>query len=188
MKVKHIYTCKAIFDFKHMGLYMICQGMRFVGDRVIWFAERGIIGSQRPGDFLFASIFCCWNKFSKKLNQPYNSCLLLQYLKDNPPKATMRSPVLTISEGMKAKNQNKPKIGVGSVVKAMVGNLEKTTREGRSSRMRKEVMECVHASVVKKKFLLKLEYGQKKRISSSSLVFLSLKEDVDMDVPLSHFS
>ena len=35
--------------------------------------------------------------------------------------------------------QTKTKIGVGSVVKAKVGELEKITREGRSRRMRKEV-------------------------------------------------
>ena len=80
----------------------------------------------------------------------------------------------------------KTKIGVGSVVKAMVGELENITREGRSRRMRKEVVECVQSVVGKKKFLIQFEDGQKKEISSSSLVFLSSKEEVDMDEPISH--
>ena len=40
----------------------------------------------------------------------------------------MRSPVIKIAEGMKEKNQNKTKIGVGSVVKAKVGETEEKTR------------------------------------------------------------
>ena len=39
--------------------------------------------------------------------------------------------------------QTKTKIGVGSVVKAKVGELEKITGEGRSRRIRKEVAGCV---------------------------------------------
>ena len=38
----------------------------------------------------------------------------------------------------------------------------------------------------KKKFLIQFEYGYKKEISDSSLVFLSSKEEVDMDEALSH--
>ena len=54
------------------------------------------------------------------------------------------------------KKQTKTKIGVGSVVKAKVGELEKTTREGRSRRMRKDVLVCVQAMVGKKKFLIQI--------------------------------
>ena len=39
--------------------------------------------------------------------------------------------------------QTKAKIGVGSVVKAKVGELEKITREGRSRRMIRDVLGCV---------------------------------------------
>ena len=67
--------------------------------------------------------------------------------------------------------QNKMKIGVGSVVKAKVGELEKITREGRSRRMRREVVGCVQAVGEKKKFVVQFKDGQKKEISSSSLVF-----------------
>ena len=45
---------------------------------------------------------------------------------------------------------------------------------------------CVHAVVGKKNFLVQLEYGKKKEISSSLIVFLSSKEEVEMDEPLSH--
>ena len=85
----------------------------------------------------------------------------------------MISPVLTILEGMKLNNQTKTKIGVGYIVKAKVGESEKIKREGRSSRMRKEVVGYVHSVVGQKKFLVPFEDGHKKEMSSSSLVFLS---------------
>ena len=69
------------------------------------------------------------------------------------------------------KNQTKTKIGVGSVAKAKVGELEKITREGRSRMTRKEVVESVHIVVGKKKFLVQFEYGQKKDISSSLYLY-----------------
>ena len=50
---------------------------------------------------------------------------------------------------MKEKNQNKTKMGVGSVVKAKVGEIEENTREERIRRISKEVVGCVHAIVVK---------------------------------------
>ena len=84
------------------------------------------------------------------------------------------------------KKQNKTKIGVGSVVKAKVGESEKIKREGRSRRMRKYVVGCVQSVVGKKKLLVQFKDGHKKGISSSSLVFLSSKEEVDMDEPISH--
>ena len=52
--------------------------------------------------------------------------------------------------------------------------------------MMKEVVVCVNDVEGKNNFLVQLEDGQKKEISSSSLVFLSSKEEVDMDEPLSH--
>ena len=76
---------------------------------------------------------------------------------------------------------------MGSVVKAKVGELEKITREVRIRRMGKDVVGCVHSVVGKKKFLVQFEDGQKKEISSSSLVFLSSKEEVEMDEAISHY-
>ena len=84
------------------------------------------------------------------------------------------------------KKQNKMKTGVGSVVKAKVGEFENITRERRSRRMRKEVVGCFQDVVGKKNFLVQFEDGQKKEISASLLVFLSPKEEVDMDEPLYH--
>ena len=75
---------------------------------------------------------------------------------------------------------------MGSVVKAKVGELEKIIREGGRMRMRKEVVGCVQAVTGKKNFLVYFEYGQKKEISYSSLVFLSSKEEVYMDETISH--
>ena len=45
------------------------------------------------------------------------------------------------------KKQTKTKIGVGNLLKAKVGDLEKITREGRISSKRKDVVVCVHSLV-----------------------------------------
>ena len=47
-------------------------------------------------------------------------------------------------------------------------------------------MGCVQSLVGNNNFILQFEYGQKKDISSSSLVFLSSKEEVEMDKVISH--
>ena len=83
-------------------------------------------------------------------------------------------------------NHIKTKIGMGSVVKAKVGELENIIREGRIRRMRKEVVGCVHSVMGNKKFLVLFEYGQNKEISSSLLVYLSEKDEVEMEEPISH--
>ena len=77
--------------------------------------------------------------------------------------------------------KTKAKIGVGSVVKAKVGELEKITREGRSRRTTKEVVGCVYRMVGKNKLLVLLKDGNKKEIRSCSLVHLSEKEEVEME-------
>ena len=56
---------------------------------------------------------------------------------------------------MKKKNHIKTKIGVGSVVKAKVGEMEEKTREARVRRMNKEVVGYVQDMARKKKFLVK---------------------------------
>ena len=48
------------------------------------------------------------------------------------------------------------------------------------------MVECVQSVVGKKKLLVQFEDGQKKEISSSSLVFLSSKEEVEMYEAISH--
>ena len=84
------------------------------------------------------------------------------------------------------KKQTKTKIGVRSIVKSKVGELENITREERSRRMRKEIVGCVHSVVGKNKFLAHFKYVKKKEISSSSPVFLSSKEEVEMDETISN--
>ena len=60
IKVIYIYVCKDIFYFTCMELKLIYQGMWVARYRAIWFAERRVVGSQSPGNFLLASVFC-WN-------------------------------------------------------------------------------------------------------------------------------
>ena len=48
-------------------------------------------------------------------------------------------------------------------------------------------MVCVQVVVEKKSLLVQFKDGQKKEMSSCSLVFLCSKEEVDMDQPLSNF-
>ena len=93
----------------------------------------------------------------------------------------MSSPVFNAKEWMEMTKLTKTKIGVGYVVKAKVRELEKITREGRISRMSKQVVVFFQSVVGKKKFLVLFEYGQKKEIGSCSLVYLSEKEEVDME-------
>ena len=98
--------------------------------------------------------------------------MLLQSLFAPPsPKSNMTSPGVIVKEGMYIKKHTKTKIGMRPVIKAKVGELEKTTREGRSMRMRNKVVVCVQNVVGNKKLLFQFEDGQKKEISSSSLVF-----------------
>ena len=64
--------------------------------------------------------------------------------------------------------------------------MEYITRDGINMRTRKKLEGCVHAVVGNKKFLFQFEDGKKNEIIYYLLVFLSLKEKVEMDVPLSH--
>ena len=47
-------------------------------------------------------------------------------------------------------------------------------------------MGCVQSVVGKKKFVILFKDGQNKEIGSSSLVYLSSKEEVDTEEPMSH--
>ena len=76
---------------------------------------------------------------------------------------------------MKEKKRIKPKIGVGSLVKAKVVKMEEKTREGRSSRMSKWLVGCVQAVVGKEKLLVQFKDGQKREISYISLSYLCSK-------------
>ena len=64
----------------------------------------------------------------------------------------MISYIVTIKEGMTEKKLIKKKIGVGSVAKAEVGDIEDNKREGRMSMVRKEVVGCFQYVVGKKRF------------------------------------
>ena len=80
----------------------------------------------------------------------------------------------------------KTKVGVGSVVKAKVEDMEENTRKGRIRRTGKEVVGCVQDVVGEKEFLVQFEDGQKKEMSSVSLSYVCSTEEVclDMDEPI----
>ena len=80
-----------------------------------------------------------------------------------PPKSTMRSPVVKITQEMMEKKRNKTNIGVGSVVKAKVGEMEENTREVRIKRMRRDLMGCVQAAVGMKKLVVQFRNCRIKR-------------------------
>ena len=73
----------------------------------------------------------------------------------------MSSPVVTVKEEMDTKKKTKSKIGVGSVVNDEVREMENTTREGRSRRMRKEAVGFVQSVLGKKKFFFGLKMIRK---------------------------
>ena len=85
---------------------------------------------------------------------------------------------------MKEKKRIKTKIGVWSVVKEKVREIEENTRYGRSRSMRKEVVGCVQSVVVKKILLVQFEDGNNKDIDSCSLDILCSEEYVEVGEPL----
>ena len=74
----------------------------------------------------------------------------------------MSSPVVKIAQEMMEKKWIKTNIGMGSVVKAKVGDMEENTREGRIRRIRKVLMGCVQAVVGKKKLVVQFKKLHKK--------------------------
>ena len=141
------------------------------------------------GDFSLVCFFFVGMTFhtKTKIKHTLDVSYCNQYSTTTTPKSTMSSPVVTKKEGMKMTKQTKTKIGVGSVVKAKVGELEKIIREGIIRRTRKEVVGCVHSVVGKNKFLILFEDGQKKEIGSCLLVYLSEKEEVEMEESITLF-
>ena len=63
---------------------------------------------------------------------------------------------------MKEKNQNRKNIGVGSVVKENVGDMEDNKRKGRIRRKSREVVGCVNDVFWKNIFLVQLKDEQNK--------------------------
>ena len=86
-----------------------------------------------------------------------------------PPKLTMSLTVITNMKETKEKNCIKMNIGVGSVMKSKVRDMEYNTREERTRRLRKEVVGCVQSVAGKNNFAVLFEYVQKKDMNYSSL-------------------
>ena len=67
-------------------------------------------------------------------------------------------------------------------MKVKVRDMWDNTRDGITRRMRKEVLGCLQAMVGNKKFVVRFEYGQKRDMSASSLLYLCDKEEVGQEV------
>ena len=72
----------------------------------------------------------------------------------------MRSPVVTITEGMKEKNQIKKKIGLWSLVKVKVRQMDENKSERRIKRIRKDLVGFFQSMVGKKNFYFNLNMGR----------------------------
>ena len=77
---------------------------------------------------VFASVFLLGFLFTQKTNQPYACCYLLQFLMHNPHQVQHELTCYHNCIKDEGDKQNKTKIGVGSVIKAKVGELENITR------------------------------------------------------------
>ena len=88
---------------------------------------------------------------------------------------------------MKETKRRNTKVDVGTLVTAKVREMEEKTRDGRSRRTRKEAVGCVEAMVGNKKFLVRFKDGQRREMSSCSLVYVCLKQEVclEVDEPIS---
>ena len=64
--------------------------------------------------------------------------------------------------------------------------MEDNTREGIRGVINKELVVCFQDMVGKNNYPVQFKYGQKIYISSSLILFLSSKEEVDMDESLSN--
>ena len=116
-------------------------------------------------------LFFLGTTFYKKKSTE-NSLFATEIFTPHPhPKSTMRSTVVTISEGMKDKKQTKTKVRVGFVVKSKVGDMEDNTRKGRSRSISKYIVLCIQAMVYKNKLLVQFKDDNKKDMCSCLLVF-----------------
>ena len=162
------------------------------GSRELILRERRFSFST-PGQLFIGFVFLLGLLFTQKTNLQHTGYLLLQLLIASPPpppKSTMSSPGFKISQEMMEKKRIKKQIGVGSVVKAKVGEMEENTREGRIRRMRKELMGCVQAVVGKKKLLVQFKKLQKKEMIYCSIVYVCSREEIclEMDDPISNLA
>ena len=98
----------------------------------------------------------------KQKNQEQTWYLILRLLAPPFPMSTMRSRDITITKEIMENKCTKKKIGVGPVVKEKVRYIEENTSEGRIRRMRKDMVGCVEALVVKKKCLIHFKMFIKK--------------------------
>ena len=75
------------------------------------------------------------------------------------------------------------KIGVGRVVKAKIGELEKEVRVGSSRRMRKELTGLVQGVSGRRRFLVRFHNGCKKNLSSNQLTVVTAHEILVDEAP-----
>ena len=122
-----------------MGLKLICHCIWVLKSHAIWFIERGIIYSQRPGDFLLASVFC-WNWKKNSLTSHSQIATTTAY---QPPQVNQELPVGPITKRRKKEKRDKTKIRVGTSVTVKIGDIDKKIKGGRIRRARKDLVGCL---------------------------------------------
>ena len=90
--------------------------------------------------------------------------------------------VAAMSKDTEEENWSKMKIKVGYVMTRKFIAVEYKTREGRISRMWKEVVVCVQSVAEKNKFLVKLKYVHSRDMSSCLLLYVCSEEEVGQEV------
>ena len=73
-------------------------------------------------------------------------------------------------------------IMVGTVVKAMVGELEEDIREGLFCRLRKEMTGVVQEVVGKRRYLIRFQDGLEKDMSSNHITIMVVRSEVEEEI------
>ena len=110
LKVKNINNYKDIFDFRHIGLVLVCDIIRGLRDCTIYIFWEKKISLSTPRKF-FPNLFFVGIIFHTKTNSTLAICYCSW--KSPPPRSTMISPAVIIAQKMMEKKRIKTKIWVG---------------------------------------------------------------------------
>ena len=135
MKVLYIYIYKDIFDFKKMGLKLICQKIWVARARAIWLAVRGVIGSHRTVNCLLASIFV-----GIENGLTAHSWVSTTVTNNWHPQVNQELPCCHNYEEEEGCKVGKDEYRGRTSITLKVGEIDKKIREGKSRSMRKDMV------------------------------------------------